>query len=445
MFTFATSVASGASYVVTAMAPTGPIAESCMVTGGSSKVGAGNVTSVAVACTPTAFTVGGTISGLLTGQSVVLQDNNGDNLTVAAGATTFTFATPVASGAAYAVTVKTQPATGTCHLFERTGTVGTGPVTTVTATCGIDYYVNMSTGVNSGAGTTAAAPWKSITYAIATVPTVGGIINVAPGTYDTTNGEIFPIVPKSNQTFIGDIADKGRGFPLTTVSGLGIFPATGLTGGQLAGSGLDAVIGVPTGVTGVALRGLNVVAPVAGAPDVTEGIASDNGSVTVADCTISGVTDVSLFPVNGANFVALDSVTEDGGGMVIYDATTKVKARRNTFHGDMGDYLVVVGGTAALTGTNVDFGTASDPGGNSILASATGLGLHISGATTGVLAAGNLWNPNVQGASATGTYAHSSFRVPSPERTATTTTSRPAARFSSEAAAAVCPAENAGH
>ena len=35
----------------------------------------------------------------------------------------------------------------------------------------------------------------------------------------------------------------------------------------------------------------------------------------------------------------------------------------------------------------------------------TGLGLHISGTSTGVLASGNVWDP-IQGASATGTYGH---------------------------------------
>src|SRR5262249_9002445 len=54
----------------------------------------------------TAYSVGGTVSGL--SGSVVLQDNGGDNLTVSANGT-FTFATSLATGAAYNVTVKTNP------------------------------------------------------------------------------------------------------------------------------------------------------------------------------------------------------------------------------------------------------------------------------------------------------------------------------------------------
>ena len=67
-----------------------------------------------------ASTVGGTVSGL-TGTGLVLQNNGGDNLSVAANGT-FNFATAVASGAAYAATVLTQPAGQTCTVSNATGT-----------------------------------------------------------------------------------------------------------------------------------------------------------------------------------------------------------------------------------------------------------------------------------------------------------------------------------
>ena len=82
------------------------------------------------------FTVGGTVTGL-TGTGLVLQDNGGDNLTITASGT-FTFATKIASGAKYAVTVLTQPSNPvqTCSV---TGSTGSGTVsanvTTVAVTC----------------------------------------------------------------------------------------------------------------------------------------------------------------------------------------------------------------------------------------------------------------------------------------------------------------------
>jgi hypothetical protein len=401
-FTFATPVASGAGYEVTAMAPTGPIVETCAVTGGKASVGGGNVTTVDVACTATPFAVGGTISGLTTGQTVMLQDNAGDNLTVAAGATTFTFGTPVASGAAYAVTVKTQPSSGSCHLFERTGTVGNGPVTTVTATCGIDYYVNAATGVNSGPGT-AAAPWKSLTYAIAALPAAGGIINVAPGAYNAANGETFPLEPRTNQTLLGNPAFDGIGNGgATTISGTGTY----LPGGEIGALySLTPVIAVPPSVTGVAIRGFAVVA-LSPAPNEGDGIVIDGATVTLANNTISGASDLTIADLNGGNLTLLDSDVQGPLNLLVADATTAVKARRNSFAGIADNYVVRIGYTsAALVGTNVDLGTASDPGGNSFIAAATGLGMLVQTATTGVRAAGNTWRANIQGASASGAYA----------------------------------------
>jgi hypothetical protein len=84
-----------------------------------------------VATTPS-YSVGGTVSGL-TG-TVLLQDNGGDDLSVAANGS-FTFPTQLASGAAYAVTVKAQPSGQTCTVSGGTGTVGSVNVTSVAVTC----------------------------------------------------------------------------------------------------------------------------------------------------------------------------------------------------------------------------------------------------------------------------------------------------------------------
>ena len=66
--------------------------------------------------------------------TVVLQDNGGDALSVAANGS-FTFATPVASGAAYAVTVRTNPAGQVCTVSGGSGTVGSANVTGVAVWC----------------------------------------------------------------------------------------------------------------------------------------------------------------------------------------------------------------------------------------------------------------------------------------------------------------------
>ena len=81
----------------------------------------------------TTFTIGGTVSGL-TGTGLVLQNNVGDNLAVPANATAFTFATAIAAGAPYDVTVQAQPAGQTCAVTNGSSTA-TGDVTNVSVSC----------------------------------------------------------------------------------------------------------------------------------------------------------------------------------------------------------------------------------------------------------------------------------------------------------------------
>ena len=85
---------------------------------------------------PVTYTVGGSVSGL-SGSGLVLQDNGGNNLTVAADATSFTFSTALASGSPYSVTVLTQPSNPAqnCSVTNGSGTVASENVTSVQVTC----------------------------------------------------------------------------------------------------------------------------------------------------------------------------------------------------------------------------------------------------------------------------------------------------------------------
>ncbi len=93
----------------------------------------GTVHALRICQTPT---VGGVVSGLGAGKSVVLQNNGGDNLTVGADGA-FTFANYVIIHTAYAVTVSTQPAGQTCSVVRGSGVAG-GPVTNVIVSCAND-------------------------------------------------------------------------------------------------------------------------------------------------------------------------------------------------------------------------------------------------------------------------------------------------------------------
>ena len=136
-FSFTTTVASGDSYAVTVATQPGTPKQTCVVTSGTGSVVAADVTDVVVTCTTDTLEIGGTVTGLASSESVVLQDNGGDDLTLPADGT-FQFATAVASGQTYTVTVKTDPETPlaqTCTVTGGAGTVGAADVTTVAVTC----------------------------------------------------------------------------------------------------------------------------------------------------------------------------------------------------------------------------------------------------------------------------------------------------------------------
>ena len=84
---------------------------------------------------PTTYTIAGTVSGLQ-GSGLALSLSGGTSMPVTASGS-FTFPTQVASGAAYAVTVVTQPSgpAQTCNVTKGTGTVASANVTSVVVDC----------------------------------------------------------------------------------------------------------------------------------------------------------------------------------------------------------------------------------------------------------------------------------------------------------------------
>ncbi len=129
-FTFALQIANGASFAVTVKhQPTG---QTCTITGATG-VAIANVHGVHVACVSYAR-IGGTLSGL-TGP-IILQNNGGDALATTANGS-FTFATAIAPGATYAVSVQSAPTGENCTVTNGTGTVAAtgGDITNIGIAC----------------------------------------------------------------------------------------------------------------------------------------------------------------------------------------------------------------------------------------------------------------------------------------------------------------------
>jgi len=224
-FAFSTPVGSGTAYVVTVQ--TQPSGQLCTVQNGSGTAGT-NVSNVAVACVP-AYPIGGTVTGL-SGTGLTLQNNLGDNLAVSANGA-FTFATAIASGGAYSVSVLTQPTGQTCTLQNASGTASAA-VSNIVVSCpssgglalvansgvtngvnGVSVYrVNPSTGAlsflnNANAGNTP--------YAVAVTPNglyayVGNWMGDSVSAYgvDSANGVLTPLTGRVSNNPTGLAIDR---------------------------------------------------------------------------------------------------------------------------------------------------------------------------------------------------------------------------------------------
>ena len=311
-FAFPTPVASGQPYAVTVTTqPTSP-SQTCTVANGSGTVGAANVTNVAVTCSTNSFTVGGAVSGL-SGGGLVLQ-NGTESLPVPAGASSFVLSTPVASGAAYAVTVTTQPTTPSqiCTVSNGMGTVGNGNVTNVNVTCARRTFTvgGTVTGL-AGTGLVLLNGTDNLPVAsngVFTFPTV-----VASGaTYDVTVGTP-PTNPSQTCAVLNGAGTVGNG-NVTTVAvtcTINSFTVGGSVSG-LTGTGLVLHVGpqnLPIAADGPFVfptplasgTGYTVTAsPQPTNPTQTCAVANATGAVGNANVTSVTVTcSTSSFTVGG--------------------------------------------------------------------------------------------------------------------------------------------------
>ena len=97
---------------------------------------------------PPTYAIGGTLTGLADNTKLVLLDNAGDELTLAANGA-FSFAAPVAFNTAYAVTVGTQPLWQNCSVSDGSGTA-TADVNSVQVNC-VEAQAQVSTLAGSAA------------------------------------------------------------------------------------------------------------------------------------------------------------------------------------------------------------------------------------------------------------------------------------------------------
>jgi len=177
-------------------------------------------TSVEVRPPPT-FAVSAVVAGL-TGAGLTLQNNAGDDLPVAANGT-FAFATRLAPGAVYSVTVKTQPAGQSCIVSDGTGVVATADISVAVSCTTHALSLASSSPVNGANGVartispelTFSAPLDAATVIPANISwqSVGGI---EPFTVSANGNRItitpgLKLLPLTNYTLTIRNAVRGAG------------------------------------------------------------------------------------------------------------------------------------------------------------------------------------------------------------------------------------------
>jgi hypothetical protein len=140
-FTFATALGDLSDYSVNVLTSPSNPAQSCTVDNGNGTLASGNVTDVLVTCETDQFTIGGSVSGLVDGTSLTLQNNGGDDL-ISSTNGSFVFATALDDLSSYAVSVLTQPTepSQTCTVSNATGSLAGADIADVQVICQIDRF-----------------------------------------------------------------------------------------------------------------------------------------------------------------------------------------------------------------------------------------------------------------------------------------------------------------
>ncbi len=226
------------------------------------------------------------------------------------------------------------------------------------------WYVNAATGLDTNPGT-AAAPFKTITYALGVAST--GQVLVAPGTYSTANGETFPLIVTAGVALIGDEANSGAGATPTLISGCGI-----------SGSSSQAIVpGASSTIAGFTFTCTS-----------GHGILLNASGVTIRNNTIAGNANNGVYVLNNSTNHVLTGNTisnNSGDGVLFGTSTAGGKLENNVI---TNNFFGVVYGTP---GGDLGGGAAGSAGGN-VIACNTNTDLWVGATIATLSATNNKWD-----------------------------------------------------
>ncbi|RHX92922.1 hypothetical protein [Leptospira stimsonii] len=139
-FVFNEKIAGSASYNVTVRQNPFAPAQICSVSNGSGIVFSQPITNIQVICSVVGYSVQGTVTGL-SGTGLTLQNNGADSTSISANGA-FSFATNVANGGTYNVTVSQNPSSlsQTCSVSNGSGLIAGADITNVNVTCSTNSF-----------------------------------------------------------------------------------------------------------------------------------------------------------------------------------------------------------------------------------------------------------------------------------------------------------------
>jgi hypothetical protein len=350
---------------------------------------------------PVTYTIGGTVSGL-TG-TVVLQNNGGDNLSLTTNGS-FTFSKALSSGAAYAVTVLTQPSGEICTVSSGSGTA-TAKVTTVSVQCIVPWTGTKQMGA-MGADTWAVSDATDASGNVYVVGyTTGGLDgNTLTGTSDVflTKYNSSGVMQYTKQSGVAGADTSGNSVATDASGNVYVAGQTfgGLDGNTLTGTSDSFVTKYNSSGVKQYTQQLGVV----GAETYSYWAATDaNGNVYVSGTTtggldsnmLTGTSDVFVTKYNSSGVKQYTSQlgvagVDTYGYSVATDASGNVFVSGQTFGGLDGnmltgtsDVFVIKYNSSGVKQYTGQLGAVgADTGGNSVATDASG-NVYVAGFSTG--------------------------------------------------------------
>lgn len=242
---------------------------------------------------PGPFTIGGTVSGLAAGESLVLENNGGAALTIVSASGPFSFSAPVGRNGSYSITVNSQPTGQTCTVAKGSGAGVTANIDSVQVTCASSSYT--LSGTVSGLTGNAEVALENNGADALTVSGNGSFVFSTPIAFDSAYLVTVSTQPANETCTVSNGMGAGVTANLSNISvvcSINAYPVGGVLSGLAAGVQVTLDDNGDSPLTLTANGAFTFSVPIAAqsAYNVTVGTEPQNQTCTVTNGEGSGVS-----------------------------------------------------------------------------------------------------------------------------------------------------------